>query len=73
MNTATDIIKSLRSKGLSQSEIARQAGIPQSRISRWESGKAPVGANDALRLVALLRDFDQRNHGPAHEGRINAA
>lgn len=50
---ATDLIKALRAAGLSQSEISRRTGIPQPRVSRWESGDAPAGANDALRLHAL--------------------
>lgn len=38
---------------LSQSEIARRTGIPQSRLSRWENGEAPASADDALRLQKL--------------------
>lgn len=55
MDKATSIIKQLRSLGLSQSEIARRVGIPQSRVSRWESGQVPTGADDALRLADLLK------------------
>lgn len=55
MDKATGIIKQLRSFGLSQSEIARRVGIPQSRISRWENGQVPTGADDALRLADLLK------------------
>ena len=51
----TAIVKSLRASGLSQSEIARLTGIPQPRLSRWEAGKAPVSADDALRLAELHR------------------
>ncbi|WP_231934072.1 helix-turn-helix domain-containing protein [Bordetella bronchialis] len=36
-------------------EIARRTGIPQPRISRWEGGEAPAGANDALKLAELAR------------------
>ncbi|WP_442592500.1 helix-turn-helix domain-containing protein [Parapusillimonas sp. JC17] len=57
MDTATDILRKLRSAGLSQSEIARKTGIPQPRLSRWEGGSTPAGANDALRLAALLREM----------------
>lgn len=51
-----EIVIALRATGLSQTEIARRTGIPQSRISRWQRGAVPSGANDALRLQALLAD-----------------
>lgn len=54
MNTQT-IIKRLRAKGLSQSEIGRLIGAPQPRISRWEAGEVPDSADDALKLADLLR------------------
>ncbi len=53
MNT-TAIIKRLRASGLSQSEISRRTGVPQPRLSRWEAGETPAGADDALKLRALL-------------------
>ncbi|MEK7945745.1 helix-turn-helix transcriptional regulator [Pigmentiphaga sp. YJ18] len=56
MDTTLDLIKKLRAAGLSQSEIARRSGIPQPRISRWEGGATPTGADDALRLAQLARE-----------------
>lgn len=53
MDNTTDLIKRLRASGLSQSEIARRTGIPQPRISRWESGGTPSSVDDALRLLTL--------------------
>ena len=53
MNDTTSLIKRLRATGLSQSAIARMTGIPQPRISRWENGEAPTGADDVLKLLAL--------------------
>jgi transcriptional regulator with XRE-family HTH domain len=53
MPTTTDLIRSMRATGMSQTEIARRTGIPQPRISRWEAGGAPESADDALRLKAL--------------------
>lgn len=53
----TKIIKRLRAAGLSQTEIARRTGIPQPRISKWESGAVPVGADDGLRLAALVEQL----------------
>jgi transcriptional regulator with XRE-family HTH domain len=38
-----------------QTELARLTGIPQPRLSRWEAGDVPVGADDALKL----REFEQ--------------
>ncbi|AZV93568.1 hypothetical protein CBF45_07425 [Bordetella sp. J329] len=67
MNTASEIIKTLRSSGMSQSEIARKSGIPQSRISRWEAGMVPTGADDALRLAQILKTVSRRSKkDPAH-------
>ncbi len=53
MGTVTELIKRLRGANLSQTEIARRTGIPQARISRWEGGNTPVGAEDVLRLLEL--------------------
>lgn len=53
MPTITELIRSIRAAGMSQTEIARRTGIPQPRISRWEAGGAPESADDALHLKAL--------------------
>jgi transcriptional regulator with XRE-family HTH domain len=53
MSETTELIRSIREAGLSQSEIARRTGIPQPRLSRWQSGETPESADDALRLKAL--------------------
>ena len=54
MSATTDLILALRTTAqLSQSEIARRTGIPQSRISRWQAGETPDSADDALKLHAL--------------------
>jgi transcriptional regulator with XRE-family HTH domain len=58
MSETTDLIKRLRKRGLSQTEIARLTGIPQPRLSRWESGEVPVGADDALKLFALVAELE---------------
>lgn len=65
MSAITEIIKRLRGEpaSLSQSEISRRTGIPQPRISRWESGEVAAGADDALKLVALAKE-----HGIPVEG-----
>ena len=53
MSETTELIKRLRQRGLSQTEISRRTGIPQPRLSRWENGDVPDAADDALRLREL--------------------
>jgi DNA-binding transcriptional regulator YiaG len=51
------LIKRLRTQwGMSQSEISRLTNIPQPRLSRWEAGEVSAGADDALRLQALVNE-----------------
>lgn len=40
---------------MTQTEIAKQSGVPQCRISRWEKGDVPKAADDALKLADLAR------------------
>lgn len=54
MSETSELILKLRALGMSQSEIARRTGIPQPRISRWESGDVSTGADDALKLLRLF-------------------
>jgi len=62
MSEIQETIKRLRAHpfSLSQSQIARQTGIPQPRISRWEGGDVATGADDALKLVALERSMTRK-------------
>jgi transcriptional regulator with XRE-family HTH domain len=53
MSATTELIRELIATGLTQTEIGRQTGIPQPRLSRWLAGDTPAGADDALRLHAL--------------------
>jgi transcriptional regulator with XRE-family HTH domain len=53
MSCTVEIIKRLRSHGLSQSEIARRTGVAQSRLSRWENGSVAAAADDVLKLQEL--------------------
>ena len=55
MDKIQNAIQSLR-RTLSQSEIARRTGIAQHKISRWESGRIPAGASDALKLIKLAKE-----------------
>jgi len=52
-----DILMALRSAGLTQTQIARLTGIPQPRLSRWESGDIPNAADDSLALADLHRQL----------------
>lgn len=74
MHTIQDIIKTLRTPplGLSQTEIARQTGIHQTKISRWAAGSIPAGADDALKLQSLLRTMQTptNNAQPATESEV---
>ncbi|HRO60258.1 MAG TPA: helix-turn-helix transcriptional regulator, partial [Burkholderiaceae bacterium] len=51
MHNTTELIRKLRAAGFSQTEISRRTGIPQPRLSRWESGDVPASADDALLLA----------------------
>lgn len=42
-------------EGLSQSELARKLGIPQSNLSKMESGRRPIGKKMAVRLARILK------------------
>jgi transcriptional regulator with XRE-family HTH domain len=53
VTTTVQLIRALRASGMRQADIARRAQIPQSRLSRWEAGAVPTGADDALRLKRL--------------------
>lgn len=57
------LIKRLRARGLTQSEIARRSQIPQPRLSRWENGEVAAGADDALRLLQLESELVRKAGG----------
>jgi transcriptional regulator with XRE-family HTH domain len=61
MSETTSLIKRLRDRKLSQTEISRRTGIPQPRLSRWENGDAPDAADDALRLAALVAEVESQD------------
>jgi transcriptional regulator with XRE-family HTH domain len=55
MDTSTkQLIKTLRARGFSQSLLSRMTGIPQPRLSRWESGDVPDAADDSLKLARIV-------------------
>lgn len=47
------LLKRLRARGLTQTEIARRTQISQPKLSRWENGFVADGADDAMKLQAL--------------------
>lgn len=55
MSKTSENIQSLRKAGMTQTEIAKQSGVPQCRISRWEKGDVPKAADDALKLADLAQ------------------
>ena len=61
MRTTLDILKSLRALPMTQTEIAKRIGIPQARVCRWEAGKVPASADDALKLQQLLSELATQN------------
>lgn len=65
MSATTELIRSLRAIGLTQSEIARRTNIPQPRLSRWENGEAPESADDALKLHSLHAELIDTEGAPA--------
>jgi transcriptional regulator with XRE-family HTH domain len=54
MTTTIELIKGLREMGMTQTAIAKKAGISQPKLSRWEAGEVPESADDALRLQTLF-------------------
>lgn len=61
MSKVAELIRELRQNGgLSQAEISRRTGIPQPRISRWESGDVAAGADDALKILQLHTTLSRR-------------
>lgn len=53
MSQTTTTVKRLRQAGMSQAAIAREVGVSQPTIAKWEAGKAPKAADAAIRLQQL--------------------
>lgn len=51
-----DIAKKREQIGMSQEELARQLGVPQSSVSRWESGKVRPKADTLEKIRGILAD-----------------
>lgn len=52
------VLRLLNVHNLSQGEIKRKTGIPQTRVSRYSYGKVPQGANDVFKLIELEKDLE---------------
>jgi len=52
MNAAEIVRRARRVRGWTQTELARAAGIPQSAVARWESGRV------SPRVASLQRVFE---------------
>lgn len=53
MSQTTSTVRRLRKAGMSQAAIAREVGVSQPTIAKWEAGKAPKAADAAIRLQLL--------------------
>ena len=61
LQSFADTLRKLRSaRGLSQSQLARESGIPQASISRWETGAEP----GLLSIKQLAQFFDVSADAP---------
>lgn len=49
--TAHKLRRARKRLGLTQAEVAELAGVTQGTVSKWETGKIPVGENEAARLA----------------------
>ncbi len=53
MNVVTKAVQDLISLGMTQTEIARQAGLAQCTVSRWLAGAVSPGALSAAAILQL--------------------
>lgn len=72
MSETTNLIKEIRSFGMSQGEISRRTGVPQSRICRWEAGRTPDSADDALKLAELAKKLAKQAKREARKQPVEA-
>lgn len=63
MSETAELIRVLRERGLTQTEISRRTGIPQPRLSRWQGGNVSDAADDALKLAELVRSTARGKKG----------
>lgn len=49
------IIKARTESNMTQGELSEKTGIPQSRISEFESGKREMGSNNIDKLLFALK------------------
>lgn len=70
MHTTQTIIAQLRALGLSQSQIAHEAGLTQCTVSRWSTGYGAGSADAGIRLARIL---DAKVAGIVRKQRVKAA
>lgn len=68
MSQTAQLIERLCKRGLTQVEIARMTDIPQPRLSKWRAGAVPVGADDALKLQALVKKVEAKGKAKRTKG-----
>jgi transcriptional regulator with XRE-family HTH domain len=73
---SSDLMREARLRaGLTQAELARAAGLSQSAIARWESGRVQPSLEtlrDLIRACRLELTFGLANYDDSYDGYINA-
>lgn len=64
--SSASLLNDLICAGLTQTEIAKRAGMAQYNVSRWYSGDIPSAADAALRLHALHAEICGSNQEHHH-------
>jgi transcriptional regulator with XRE-family HTH domain len=73
---SSDLMREARLRaGLTQAELARAAGLSQSAIARWESGRVQPSLEtlrDLIRACRLELTFGLANYDDSYDAYINA-
>jgi transcriptional regulator with XRE-family HTH domain len=73
---SSDLLREARLRaGLTQAELARTAGLSQSAIARWESGRVQPSLEtlrDLIRACRLELTFGMANYDDSYDEYINA-
>jgi predicted transcriptional regulator len=56
----TLLLRLLNEYGLSQGQVDRETGIPQTRVSRYARGHVPRGADDVFKLIELEKRLEKQ-------------
>jgi transcriptional regulator with XRE-family HTH domain len=61
------ILKAFRSSGLSQSDLARRAGVARSNLCEYLAGKKDTNTETADRIIAALAAHEAPGVGSEHD------